>query len=98
MEGDIDKLINYSLYPFHKLKIDNKGIFRIPGLGFEQPPIYKVKKFTCRSLKGKGANTGLRLIYTYFEDNDRIELIEIYMKEKQGTDCDKERFKRLFPK
>ena len=96
LEEDLEKLIDYSICLRHKQGIDNGGIFQIPGLGFEHPPVYKVKKFACKSLKGKGAQSGLRLIYAYFNYEDRIELIEIYYKEKQNTDCDNVRIKRLY--
>lgn len=96
LEEDLEALINTQLFLLHKQGIDNKGTFRIPGLGFESPPVFKVKKFACKSLKGKGAQSGLRLIYAYFKDDDRVELIEIYFKEKQYTDCDKERIKRFY--
>lgn len=68
------------MYHYHKLKIDNKGIFQIPGLQVGSPGIYKAKKFACRSLKGKGIQSGLRVIYTYYEKDDKIELIENYYK------------------
>lgn len=74
-------LFNYSLKLYHKNGVDNYGIFRIPGLGFKEPPVYKVKKFACKSLKGKGAGTGFRLIYSYFQEEDKLELIEIYYKQ-----------------
>jgi len=60
---------------YHKLKIDNKGVFHIPELQIEIPKIYKAKKFAYRSLKGKGVQSGIRVIYAYFEKEDRIELI-----------------------
>jgi hypothetical protein len=47
-------------------------------LGIEEPPIYKAKKFACRALKGKGVQSGIRVIYAYFKDDDKIELVEIY--------------------
>ncbi len=40
-----------------------------------------LKKFTSRSIKGKGVHTGLRLIYAYYEDKDRVELIESILRE-----------------
>jgi len=49
-------------------------------LEIENPKIYKVKEFACLSLKGKGSQSGIRIIYAYFEKKDRIELIEIYYK------------------
>lgn len=38
--------------------------------------IYKAKKFACRSLKGKGVQSGVRVIYVYFEEVDNIEHIK----------------------
>lgn len=53
--------------------------FRIDGLGIETCVI-KVKKITCRMMKGKGVNTGFRLIYAHFEEEQRIVLVELYFK------------------
>ena len=53
--------------------------FQIDNLGLKTCVI-KVKKIACRSLKGKGVNSGLRLIYAYFKKENRIVLIEIYHK------------------
>jgi len=77
---DLETFINVQLKAFHKLTIDNKGIFPISSLGIKYPKIYKAKKFTCKSLKGKGALSGIRIIYAYFDKEDRIEFIEIYYK------------------
>ena len=57
----------------HDLNLDNRAVFQIPRLGFSEPKIFKVKKFACRSLKGKGARSGLRIIYAYFEEENKIE-------------------------
>ena len=80
IESDLEILINTLLFAFHKLQIDVDSVKRIDNLGQTRLPVYKVKKFACKSLKGKGARTGLRLIYAYDVDNDCIELIEIYSK------------------
>ena len=53
--------------------------FRIDGLGLETCVI-KVKKIACKSLKGRGVNTGLRLIYAHFEEEQSITLVELYHK------------------
>ena len=80
IENDLEILINTLLFTFHILQVEVDGVWRIDNLGLMRLPIYKVKKFACRSLKGKGARTGLRLIYAYDIENDYIELIEIYSK------------------
>lgn len=87
LEDDLEIFIKSELNLFHKLKIDNKGVFQITGLQIQNPKIYKAKKFACRSLKGKGVHSGIRVIYAYFEEENRIELIEIYYKgDKENED------------
>jgi len=80
LEDDLDNFIKTELVLFHKLRIDNKGVVQVAGLGIQEPKIYKARKFACRALKGKGAHSGIRVIYACFEEKDRIELIEIYFK------------------
>lgn len=77
---DLEIFIEKQLQLYHKLHIDNKGVFPISGLGIDYPKIYKAKKFACKSLKGKGASSGIRIIYAYYEKEDIIEFIEIYYK------------------
>ncbi len=95
LEGDLGTFMETQLRLFHKLKQDNKGIFQIPGLNIEYPKIFKAKKFACRSLKGRGANSGVRIIYAYFEHEDRVELIEIYFKGDKENE-DRERIARYY--
>ena len=87
LEDDLRVFIKNELNLYHKIRIDNKGVFQVPGLKIESPKIYKAKKFACRSLKGKGVQSGIRVIYAYFEEQDKIELIEIYYKgDKENED------------
>ena len=64
---------------------------RIAGLKTDRY-VVKVKKIACRSLKGKGANTGLRLVYAWLDAEARIVLIELYHKSDQENE-DRERIK-----
>ncbi|MCX6568103.1 MAG: hypothetical protein NT147_03505 [Candidatus Aminicenantes bacterium] len=90
LEEDLALLVRVQIIPFHKLGIDNRGVFQLTGLPFLEPKIFKVKKFACRSLKGRGASSGLRLIYAYAEEADKIELVEIYFKgDKENEDRDR---------
>ena len=95
LEDDLKIFIEKQLNLYHKLKIDNKGIFRIIDLHLGSPIIYKAKKFTCRSLKGKGVQSGIRVIYAYFEEEDKIELVEIYYKGDKGNE-DRERILKYY--
>ena len=53
--------------------------YRIDGLGIETCVI-KIKKIASKSFKGKGVNSGFRIIYAYFEKEEKIVFIEIYHK------------------
>ena len=68
--------------------------FRIDHLGIETCVI-KVKKIASRSFKGKGVNSGLRLIYAHYEKQDKIVFIELYHKSKKEVE-DKERIINYF--
>jgi hypothetical protein len=95
LEDDLDLFIANQLYLYHKLKIDNKGIVTIPGIQIKYPEIYKAIKFACKSLKGTGSYSGIRVVYAYFEEDDKIELIEMYYKEYKINE-DRERILRYY--
>lgn len=60
--------------------------FRIDNLGLETCVI-KVKKIACKALKGRGVNSGLRLIYAHFEAEQKMTFIELYHKnDKENED------------
>lgn len=86
LEEDLENFIQTQLNLYHKLNMDNNGIFQISNLPFQEPKIYKAKKFACRSLKGRGVQSGIRVIYAYFGQSDRVELIEIYFKGDQENE------------
>ena len=69
-------------------------VFRIPGLGIETE-IYKVKNFRCKALN-RGSRSGIRVIYAYLEAAQEIKFVEIYYKEKDDVDCNKERIRKYF--
>jgi len=90
LSEDLNNCIDNNLLLYHKLKLDNHGIFPIASLGCDEGNFYKVKKFACMSLKGTGARSGIRVIYTYYPEEDRIDLIEIYYKgDKENEDRDR---------
>jgi hypothetical protein len=59
--------------------------FEIPGLEIKTC-IIKVKKIACDSLKGRGVNSGLRLVYAYFPDVPKITFIELYHKQDKEAE------------
>ena len=87
LKQDLEVFVKNQLQLSHKLDIENSGIVRISGLSISEPKIYKARKFACKSLKGRGSHSGIRVIHAYFKDDDRIELVEIYFKgDKKNED------------
>ena len=68
--------------------------FRVDNLGLETYVI-KVKKIACKALKGRGVNSGLRLIYAHFEAEQKITFIELYHKNDKENE-DKQRILNNF--
>ena len=50
----------------------------------------KVRKFTCKTLKGKGNQSGIRIIFVYEKEKQQITFVEIYYKGDKENE-DKER-------
>ncbi len=64
--------------PPFSFRIDNQGI---------ETCVIKVKTIACRALKGRGVNSGLRLVYAHFPADQRIVFIELYHKsDKENED------------
>src|ERR1700733_10568631 len=97
LEDDLTVFINTQLVLLHKQKIDNRGLVHINNLGIEEPKIFKAVKFACKSIHGRGAASGIRLTYAYFEETDHIEFIQIYFKADDENE-DRERIKSLYGK
>jgi mRNA-degrading endonuclease RelE of RelBE toxin-antitoxin system len=68
--------------------------FRIEGLGITTCVI-KIKKIASDSFKGRGVNSGFRLIYAWFEKEQRIVFIELYHKKEKENE-NRERIDRNF--
>lgn len=68
--------------------------YRINNLGVSSC-IIKVKKMACKALKGKGVNSGLRLVYAYFPEITKITFIELYHKSDKANE-DRDRILKHF--
>ena len=76
---------------------DTGAIFPITGFGNEEIQVCKVKKFACRSLKGRGARSGIRIIYVFHRAIAKVVFIEIYFKGEQENE-DRERIRKYLKK
>lgn len=92
LNDDFENLKKYSIELFYSNGIDNNSIFSIPDCCSEKIQICKIKKIACKSLMGRGSQSGLRIIYAYFINTNTIEFIEIYFKADQESE-DREKIK-----
>ncbi len=84
LKEDFQSNKQFRIELFHSQNIDSHSIFKIERVNnLKEYTFFKVKKFQCKSLKGKGANSGIRLIYAYLPTTQTIIFIEIYFKADQ---------------
>jgi len=97
LEDDIEIAKKNAIELYHIGKIDNETIEPIPTFCTEEIKICKVKKFACKSLKGRGVKSGIRIIYAYHTLTKTVDFIEIYFKGESENE-DKERIKQYLSK
>lgn len=93
--NDLKVFIETGLKLYHDLKVDNEGIRLIKNLNIKTGKVYEAVKFACRAIKGKGAQSGIKIVYAHFEQERRIELIEIYYQEEKDA-VDQERIYKYY--
>lgn len=92
LDEDFSVVKRNAIELFHINNIDNQSIVLIPGHPHEKFKIYKLRKFACKSLKGKGVQSGIRIIYAFRAAEQMVTLIEIYYKADQASE-DKSKIK-----
>ena len=95
LEEDIRAFVDKPLTYFLRGEPVAGRFERVAGLGFDSPEVYVAKRIACRALKGRGSNTGLRLVYAWFPKTDCVELVELYFKADRDKE-DKDRIRRLY--
>lgn len=85
---EVAKTFSIELFHDHTPKIDNGSIWLVPNFDKTKIRIYKIKKFTCKALKGKGVRSGIRLTYAFLPSKMEVIFLEIYYKEKDDSDMD----------
>jgi len=87
LEDDLELVKIAAIELYHLQKINNLSVFPMQGFCTEEIQICKIKKFACRSLKGRGSKSGIRVIYAFHCSNLKVDFIEIYFKgEKENED------------
>ncbi len=85
----------FAIEAFHISKINNEAVWLVPKFDKKTVQIYKLKKFSCKALKGKGNRSGIRIIYAFYPEKFEVEFLEIYFKERDDGDMDYEFIKQI---
>jgi len=80
LEDDLKVAKRDAIELYHIHNVNNQSIFPIPHFCNAELLICKLKKFSCKSLKGRGCKSGIRIIYAYYIGSKTVEFIEIYFK------------------
>jgi hypothetical protein len=70
----------------HILNINNLSTFEILGFSSQVLSFWKIKKFACKSLKGRGVQSGLRIVYAWHSALFKVVFLEIYFKAEQENE------------
>jgi hypothetical protein len=89
---DLETAKRNAIELYHLKNVDNRSVFPIPAFCSEAIVVYKIKKFACKALKGRGAMSGIRVTYAYHVASSRVEFIEMYFKGEKEIE-DRERIK-----
>lgn len=94
LEKDFDNMKKYTLETFYEKSQPTTGFVPIEGFCSENYTSNKVRKFSCMALKGRGAASGIRVIFVWEESKRNITFIEMYFKgDKENEDRNRlERF------
>lgn len=88
LSEDLARTKKFAIEIFHaEPRVDTNAVEEIPGFCTETVRVCKIRKFPCRALVGRGAMSGIRVIYVYRPTESRIDFIEIYFKgDKESED------------
>ena len=92
LKDDIEIAKRNAIELYHINKIDNQSVFPIQGFCTSKIKVYKLKKFACKALKGRGSKSGIRIIYAFHLETSKVVFIQLYFKGEQLNE-DKDRIK-----
>ena len=83
LEEDFELAKVAAIELFHLRKLNNLSVVPIKDVCTDKVLICKVKKFACKALKGRGAKSGIRVIYAFHSESCRVDFIELYFNHKR---------------
>lgn len=86
LDEDLEIAKKNAIELFHLLGIDNQSVVLVPRASNKNFQIYKLRKFACKALKGRGVQSGIRITYAYCLKSAAVVFVEIYFKADQENE------------
>ena len=86
LEKDFENMKKYTLETFYEQGKATTAFVPIEGFCGEGYTSNKIRKFSCMALKGRGAASGIRVIFVWEEELRKITFIEMYFKADQENE------------
>lgn len=80
LEEDFNTAKKSAIELLHIVGIDNYSIIRLTEYYNGSLCIYKLRKFACKSLKGRGVQSGVRIIYAFMKKKNPLSLLRFILK------------------
>lgn len=86
LESDFEIMKRATIEALYELGVDNRSIIPIEGYCCDCYTANKIRKFSCKALKGRGSASGIRVIFVWEEKIRTVTFIEIYFKADQENE------------
>ena len=90
LESDFETFKKYTIETFYEKNTPTTAFVPVEGFCGENYISNKVRKFACKSLPGRGSQSGIRIIFVWQETLRLVTFIEIYFKGDKSEE-DRER-------
>ena len=80
LESDFKTFKKYTIETFYEQGTPTTAFVPIEGFCGEEYVSNKVRKFACRSLPGRGSQSGIRIIFVWQAKTRMVTFVEMYFK------------------
>ena len=80
LESDFETFKKYTIETFYEQKTPTTAFVPVEGFCGEDYVSNKVRKFACKSLPGRGNQSGIRIIFVWQETLRLATFVEMYFK------------------
>ena len=77
---DFETFKKFTIETFYEMNVPSTAFHPIEGFCGKNYTANKVQKFACKSLPGRGNQSGIRIIFVWRKETRTVTFVEIYFK------------------